>query len=216
MSSNQRSWKNILLDGPSQLFLTLAIVAAIATLLFLLGQQLWGNLEAGGSLAEDALANCPQLVDEKPSNGRVKIMEEDNSLDKQVREMALACHDKRAKQIGALTSHRKQTKLFLIGAFIFSVVLFMVMGLRMTHKLAGPIFKMRLYASSWQKPHASKAYSLRKHDHLKQFYESFKEAHERIEADNQKRVAVLKQIQREGVNSPLVTKYLEKREGGPS
>ena len=50
-------------------------------------------------------------------------------------------------------------------------------GLKMTHRVAGPLFKVGLYLSKMRGGRYDKVYNLRKGDQLVQFYDHFKAAH---------------------------------------
>jgi hypothetical protein len=67
--------------------------------------------------------------------------------------------------------------LTLIGAGILLVVGLAIYGIKMTHKVAGPLFKVQLYLAKMQKGRFDKVYNLRKGDQLVEFYDHFKQAH---------------------------------------
>jgi hypothetical protein len=50
-------------------------------------------------------------------------------------------------------------------------------GIKMTHKVAGPLFKVSLYFAKMRDGRLDKVYNLRKGDQLVDFYEHFKHAH---------------------------------------
>ena len=50
-------------------------------------------------------------------------------------------------------------------------------GIKMTHRVAGPLFKVSLYLSKMRGGRYDKVYNLRKGDQLVQFYDHFKAAH---------------------------------------
>jgi hypothetical protein len=52
-----------------------------------------------------------------------------------------------------------------------------VYGIKMTHRVAGPLFKVSLYLSKMRGGRYDKVYNLRKGDQLIQFYDHFKAAH---------------------------------------
>ena len=49
-----------------------------------------------------------------------------------------------------------------------------VYGIKMTHKVAGPLFKVSLYLAKMRDGRFDKVYNLRKGDQLVDFYEHFK------------------------------------------
>jgi hypothetical protein len=52
-----------------------------------------------------------------------------------------------------------------------------VYGIKMTHRVAGPLFKVSLYLSKMRDGRYDKVYNLRKGDQLVDFYDHFKVAH---------------------------------------
>ena len=52
-----------------------------------------------------------------------------------------------------------------------------IYGIKMTHKVAGPLFKVSLYLAKMRDGRFDKVYNLRKGDQLVDFYEHFKTAH---------------------------------------
>jgi hypothetical protein len=69
-------------------------------------------------------------------------------------------------------------------------------GIKMTHRVAGPLFKVSLYLAKMRDGRFDKVYNLRKGDQLVEFYEHFKTAHagvvklEREDIDHVKAVIV--------------------------
>jgi hypothetical protein len=52
-----------------------------------------------------------------------------------------------------------------------------IYGIKMTHRVAGPLFKVSLYLSKMRAGRFDKVYNLRKGDQLVDFYDHFKHAH---------------------------------------
>lgn len=61
-----------------------------------------------------------------------------------------------------------------------------VYGIKMTHRVAGPLFKVSLYLSKMREGRFDKVYNLRKGDQLVEFYDQFKLAHGGIVAMQQR------------------------------
>ena len=73
---------------------------------------------------------------------------------------------------------RRDTILYvLIGTGLLLVLGLAGYGLKMTHKVAGPLFKVTLYLDKMKDGRLDKVYNLRKGDQLVEFYEHFKHAH---------------------------------------
>jgi hypothetical protein len=73
-------------------------------------------------------------------------------------------------------------------ALVFGLALY---GIKMTHRVAGPLFKVSLYLSKMREGRFDKVYNLRKGDQLIEFYDHFKLAHGGIVAMQQDDIARL-------------------------
>jgi hypothetical protein len=80
-------------------------------------------------------------------------------------------------QINALERGRVLILWVLIGTGLLLVFGLAVYGIKMTHKVAGPLFKVSLYLGKMQQGRFDKVWNLRKGDQLVDFYEHFKTAH---------------------------------------
>lgn len=76
-----------------------------------------------------------------------------------------------------LESRRLQILFVLIASGLLLVIGLAVYGIKMTHKVAGPLFKVGLYLAKMRDGRLDKVYNLRKGDQLVDFYEHFKVAH---------------------------------------
>lgn len=65
----------------------------------------------------------------------------------------------------------------LIGTGLLLVLGLAAYGIKMTHKVAGPLFKVGLYLNKMRDGRFDKVYNLRKGDQLLDFYEHFRHAH---------------------------------------
>ena len=65
----------------------------------------------------------------------------------------------------------------MIGTGLLLVLGLAVYGIKMTHKVAGPLFKVSLYLKKMRDGRFDKVYNLRKGDQLIEFYEHFRHAH---------------------------------------
>jgi hypothetical protein len=65
----------------------------------------------------------------------------------------------------------------LIGTGLLLVLGLAAYGIKMTHKVAGPLFKVSLYLNKMRDGRFDKVYNLRKGDQLLDFYEHFRHAH---------------------------------------
>jgi hypothetical protein len=90
-------------------------------------------------------------------------------------------HDQKQLQMSLLERER------LIGKVLLGVGAMLVLGLfgfgiKMTHRVAGPLYKVGLYFKKLRDGKFDPVYSLRKGDHLVEFYEHFRSAHEGLRA----------------------------------
>ncbi|HSK02582.1 MAG TPA: hypothetical protein VK932_15120 [Kofleriaceae bacterium] len=68
----------------------------------------------------------------------------------------------------------------LVGTGLLLVLGLAAYGIKMTHKVAGPLFKVSLYLKKMRDGRFDKVYNLRKGDQLMDFYEHFRHAHEGV------------------------------------
>lgn len=128
----------------------------------------------------------------------VRQKEEDLSLlfqrqkaDREVLSM-LGIHDKQLQ-----SRHEKyQTLLFIfLGVFaLVVVVLIFFFNIRMTHRVAGPLFKVGRYFDEITEGRLGNIGVLRKHDQLQDFYRRFKDMHDSLSARAQKEIDSLEGI----------------------
>jgi hypothetical protein len=87
------------------------------------------------------------------------------------------CELRLGAEINALERGRLLILYVLIGTGLLLVVGLAFYGIKMTHKVAGPLFKVSLYLGKMQQGRFDKVWNLRKGDQLVDFYEHFKTAH---------------------------------------
>lgn len=87
------------------------------------------------------------------------------------------CYAKREAKLEDLDRNRDLILYVLIGTGLLLLFGLAGYGLVMTHKVAGPIFKVGLYFKKMEKGRFDKVYNLRKGDQLVEFYDHFKQAH---------------------------------------
>ena len=84
------------------------------------------------------------------------------------------------RQAGAINELRRGESKIRVVMVLTSVMLIIGLGLygiKMTHKVAGPLFKVSLYLNKMRDGRLDKVWNLRKGDQLVDFYEHFKAAH---------------------------------------
>jgi hypothetical protein len=87
------------------------------------------------------------------------------------------CEMRQAGSIDALEQGRKRILWVLIGTGLLLMLGLALYGIKMTHRVAGPLFKVSLYFAKMRDGRLDKVYNLRKGDQLVDFYEHFKLAH---------------------------------------
>jgi hypothetical protein len=93
-----------------------------------------------------------------------------------------------------LQDRLRLTFWLLLGSGLLIAMALLLYGIKMTHKVAGPLHKVTLYMGKLRKGHYDVIYSLRKGDHLIEFYEHFKAAHAGMRALQEEDVARLRSV----------------------
>jgi hypothetical protein len=87
------------------------------------------------------------------------------------------CEMRQGSRLDDLEAGRRHILWFLIASGLVMVVGLAIYGIKMTHKVAGPLYKITLYMGKMRDGRYDKVYNLRKGDQLVDFYEHFKTAH---------------------------------------
>ncbi|HWM84794.1 MAG TPA: hypothetical protein VNO33_03125 [Kofleriaceae bacterium] len=82
----------------------------------------------------------------------------------------------------------------LVGIGALITIALLLYGIKMTHKVAGPLHKVSLYMGKLRQGQYDMVYNLRKGDHLIDFYEHFKKAHAGMRALQEEDVALLRSL----------------------
>jgi nitrogen fixation/metabolism regulation signal transduction histidine kinase len=85
----------------------------------------------------------------------------------------------------------------LIGFGLLLSIVLTVYGIVVTHKVAGPLFKITLYMNKIRDGRLGKIYDLRKGDQLVEFFESFKEMHAALTRRTEEEIRVIEQAANE-------------------
>jgi hypothetical protein len=104
------------------------------------------------------------------------------------------CELKQAGKFDRLERGRMRILLAMIATGIFLVFGLAVYGIKMTHRVAGPLFKVSLYLTKMRAGRFDKVYNLRKGDQLIEFYDHFKLAHGGVVAMQQGDIAQLSAV----------------------
>lgn len=87
------------------------------------------------------------------------------------------CEMRQASAFDLLDEGRARILYVLIGTGLLLMIGLGIYGIKMTHKVAGPLFKVTLYLAKMRDGRYDKVWNLRKGDQLMDFYEHFKSAH---------------------------------------
>ena len=109
-------------------------------------------------------------------------------------ERILACERRQETQIASLHSRRQLILwLLLMSGMVLGIGLF-IGGIMMTHKVAGPLFKIGKYLDELRGGNFSTVYPLRKGDKLEEFYQQFTSAYSAVETMQKQDVEVCKRL----------------------
>lgn len=88
-----------------------------------------------------------------------------------------ACRARQAARIAAIKKGEREILYVLVAVGLLLVVGLFGYGIKMTHKVAGPLHKVGLYFDKMGAGVYDDVYNLRKGDQLRDFYDHFKSAH---------------------------------------
>ena len=142
-----------------------------------------GSAVAGGAAAAGSAA----APDDEPHHVNVQIDESSMTLTlpRDLAEQIVAhwaCELLQVSKFDRLEFDRLLILWAMIATGILLVVGLAVYGIKMTHRVAGPLFKVSLYLTKMRAGRFDKVYNLRKGDQLVEFYDHFKLAHDGIVA----------------------------------
>jgi hypothetical protein len=104
------------------------------------------------------------------------------------------CEFKLSARLEGLERGRLRILWVMIGTGLLLVLGLAIYGIKMTHKVAGPLFKVGLYLGKMKSGRFDKVYNLRKGDQLVDFYEHFKLGHAGIVGMQQDDIARATQV----------------------
>lgn len=114
-----------------------------------------------------------------------------------------ACEKDIVRQIAKIDAANRNIVIVLVVSGVLLTLGLAVFGIKMTHKVAGPLHKVTLYLAKMRDGRYDTVYNLRKGDQLVEFYEHFKHAHAgvvQMEKDDIARIkAALDALEADGV-----------------
>jgi hypothetical protein len=108
---------------------------------------------------------------------------------------------------------KKNNRRILFGVVVFSIMFVIIVFLYsivLTHKVAGPLFKISLYFKKIEDNNLSRIWPLRKGDQLQDFYHNFELAHGAVIEREMKTVEVLNEAIKQIDGNDEVVKVLQK------
>ena len=105
-----------------------------------------------------------------------------------------ACELRQAATFDRLERGRLHILWAMIATGVALVIGLALYGIKMTHRVAGPLFKVSLYLSKMRDGRFDKVYNLRKGDQLVDFYDQFKAAHGGVVAMQHDDIARIAQV----------------------
>ncbi len=104
------------------------------------------------------------------------------------------CEMRLAGKIAGLERGRELILWVLIATGLLLVMGLAIYGIKMTHKVAGPLFKVSLYLAKMKDGRYDKVWNLRKGDQLVDFYDHFKTAHAGVVQMQKDDIAKIKDV----------------------
>jgi hypothetical protein len=120
------------------------------------------------------------------------VMSNAHEASRVVKVQALDPTDQLAQQLAEQFAHRDHVMLLVLVGF--GVLLALVLagyGSVLTHKVAGPLFKVGLYLDHIREGRLGQVYNLRKGDQLVAFFEHFKAAHDALRRRTQQDIELI-------------------------
>lgn len=185
----KRSVKNYIVDSRFQLKYTSFIVAVAVAISAPLGLFLWRT-------SEKVVAESQKVVEESKKVSEVVSLQiskdpvygSDPELAKAFGSEANTAAAKVQAQQEALASEQRTMMRTLVGALGLMVVLIGLLGIYFTHKVAGPIYKMKLLLTQVGEGKLTFYGKLRKGDELQDFFETFATMVEKIKSRQSREV----------------------------
>jgi nitrogen fixation/metabolism regulation signal transduction histidine kinase len=172
----KRSVKNYLIDSRFQLKYTSYIVGVALVISAILGTFLYRT-------SRDVVHESQMVVEEsKKVSDVVKMNIKNDPIYSDNPELAAAFNagatdsDKRIEEQQRRVIKQQQTMLYaLVGGLTAMVILIGLLGIYFTHKVAGPVYKMKLLLRQVGDGRLTFSGKLRKGDELQDFFETFLE-----------------------------------------
>ena len=142
---------------------------------------------------------------------------QDEELRKRREEEDRALQRQREREDRELAAKQRRTQRILIASLVaFSLLFILVVflyGIVITHKVAGPLYKIGRYLQAIKEGRFPKLYGLRRGDQLVEFYNVFKETYEALKERTARDLELLeearKALEKSGADGQLLSKLDE-------
>lgn len=225
----KRSIKNYLLDPRFQLKWTGYLLAVAVVVSGLLGVFLYRTSNEVTKQSAQVIAQGGKLIDESRKNSDlVKMTIKDqyadapdlaatfnksaDDLDKQLEER----HRQLEEQAARTQAQQDTMMLSLIGGLGFLVILIGLVGIYITHKVVGPIYKMKMLLRQVGDGKLNFYGKLRKGDELQDFFEVFQAMVDKLKArqaaEVQELTEAMEEARKTGASEDAITKIAHVRD----
>jgi hypothetical protein len=202
----KRSMKNLLIDPRFQLKYTGIIVGVALVISLFLGAFLWKTSRDVVAESQRVVEQSERVAEEsKKVSDVVRMSIKDDPVYGQNPELAaaynsaasdadkqiLAQQESLVHQQRAMIDSQRTTLFVLVGALLLLVVLIGLLGIYITHKVAGPIFKMKMLLRQVGDGKLVFQGRLRKGDELQEFFETFTRMVDKLRERQQSQVELL-------------------------
>ena len=185
----KRSVKNYLIDSRFQLKYTGFIVGVALLISGIMGAFLY-------TTSRTVISESQRVVEEsKKVSDVVKMTIKDDAIYSQNPELAAsfaqasAESDRQIEEQGRALVRQQKTMIYsLVGGLLMMVILIGLLGIYFTHKVAGPVYKMKMLLRQVGDGKLVFHGSLRKGDELKEFFDAFATMVDKLRARQQKEV----------------------------
>ncbi|HWE30385.1 MAG TPA: HAMP domain-containing protein, partial [Polyangia bacterium] len=190
---HQRSIKNYLLDAPFQLKYTAYLVGVALVISVVLGVFLYSTSRKVVQESDQVAQESKKVSDVvKMSMKNDPIYGDNPELMKSFNESSSDSDNKVQLQQDRVASQQRQMLWSVVGGLSLLVILIGLLGIYITHKIAGPVFKMKqLLKQVAQGKLNFPRRGLRKGDELQHFFDSFLKMADDLKARQQNEVELL-------------------------
>jgi hypothetical protein len=170
------------------------------------------SFDCGAPAAEPTPTIAASDVKEVERQNRVVVVESEIQMvaPKGPKAEAIqACRKNQVDKIAELQSRERMIGFALIGSFLVILLGLFAYGIKMTHRVAGPLFKIQQYLGHLRNGRYPEVYDLRKGDHLIEFYQHFKEAYNGLRGMQTEDIAELAALLQVADETRLAEKHPE-------